>query len=380
MAPTPLLHELDPGDVPGSRGFLPVYEPLRRLPPEFEAWDQLAAELPARLVTDRLRRDVAAMPELDPSSLADGAEVERAMLLLSLFAGAFVHGSDSVADRIPPSLARPLVAVSNRLGRPPILSHQSLVVHNWRRLALDEPIELGNLAHLAGAHGSTDELWFLMATVEIEAVGGPIPTLAVRLAGAARARDADTVSAGLAQIAATIEKVADLTDRTRERCDPHVFYHRVRPAFSGWASPGVRYDGTGLTEPQILAGGSAAQSPLVQLFDAVLSVRHLPGARPIHRDMRRYMHRRHRRFVAAVEADGSVRRFAASSSPPKVWRAYTDAVDALVRLRRVHLRLVHDYISTQAGPGRAARGTGGTDFGAFLGVSLEGTEQARRRY
>ena len=335
--------------------------------------------MPARLVNGRFRADITGMPELDPSSLEDGLEVERAMLLLSLLAGAFVHGGTPVLDSLPSPLARPLVALSKRLGRPPVLSHQSLVLHNWRRLDSDRPIGLGNLAHLAGTHGSTDELWFLMITVAIEAEGGAIPALAVRLAAAARAQDSEEVVAGLSQIAATIHRLTDLTERTREHCDPHVFYRRVRPAFTGWSAPGVSYEGTDLTEPQVLAGGSAAQSPLIQLFDAILSVRHLPGARGIHQDMRRYMARTHRRFVAAVEADGSVRRFAESPANRGGWRAYTEAVDALANLRRVHMRLVHDYISAQAGPGRVARGTGGTDYGAFLGTSLDGTEQARSR-
>lgn len=379
MAPTLLLHELGPGDVPGPRGFLPVSDPLEQLPSGFEVWDQIAAELPARLVNGRLRADITGMPELDPSSLVDGPEVERAMLLLSLLAGAFVHGGAPVLDSLPSPLARPLVALSKRLGRPPVLSHQSLVLHNWRRLDPEGPIGLENLAHLAGAHGSTDELWFLMTTVAIEAEGGAIPALAMRLAAAARAHDSEEVVAGLSQVAATIRRLADLTEGTREHCDPHVFYRRVRPAFSGWAAPGVRYEGTDLMEPQVLAGGSAAQSPLIQLFDAILSVRHLPGARGIHHDMRRYMAREHRRFVAAVEADGAVRRFAESPANRGGWRAYTEAVDALAHLRRVHMRLVHDYITAQARPGRAARGTGGTDYGAFLGTSLDGTEQARSR-
>ncbi len=379
MAPPLLLHELGPDDVPGPRGFLPAYDPLARLPGGFEVWDELAADLPARIVNGRFRHDIAAMPELDPSSLEDGGETERAMLLLSLFAGAFVHGAESPDESLPPPLARPLVAVAKRLGRPPILSHQSLVLHNWRRLDPAGPIALGNLAHLAGAHGSTDELWFLMTTVAIEREGGAIPALAVRMAERARRGDADGIIAGLEKVAGTIHAITELADRTREHCDPHVFYRRVRPPFSGWAAPGVRGDGIGQTEPLVLAGGIAVQSPLIQLFDALLSVRHLPAARPIHEEMRRYMNRDHRRFVGAVEADGSVRRFAAAPSSRSVWRAYTGVVDELARLRRVHLRLVHDYISAHAGPGQVARGAGGTDYGAFLGTSLDGTEQARWR-
>ena len=367
----------DAGEVPGPRGFLPPYEPLSRLPSEFAAWDRLAEELPARLVTGRIRGDLRRLPLLEVDGLERPPEAERAMLLLSLFAGVYVHASDPPELSLPPPVARPLVALSRRLGRPPVLSHQSLALHNWRRLDPEGPIVLENLAHLQGAHGSTDELWFLTVAVAIEAAGGGVPALAVRAAAAAAAGDRETVEEDLAELAGTIRKITRLTDRTREGCDPHVFYHRVRPQFSGWPAPGVRYEGTDLGERLVLAGGSAAQSPLIQVFDALLSIAHPPAAREVHLDMRRYMSPRHRRFVAAVEADGSVRRFVDSTGGPSLRRAYDTAVAELGELRRVHFVLVRDYVSRQASPGTPARGTGGTDYGAFLGAAREGTERAR---
>lgn len=365
------------GGVPGPRGFLPPYEPLRLLPPAFTAWEEIAADLSGRYLVGRIRSDIDGLPELDPASLGDGAEMERAMLLLSLFAGAYVHAADRPGTRLPPPLARPLLTVSRRLGRLPILSHVSLAMHNWRRLDPAGPIAVENLVNLLGVHGSTDETWFLTVAVAIEACGGEEPARIVRMELAADEGDGAVVAGELERLTRTIDLVTVLTERTREFCDPHVFYRRVRPPFSGWFEPGVTYEGTDLTRPQVLAGGSAAQSPLIQCFDAALSVRHPEDARGPHLDMRRYMDPRHRRFVAAVEASGAIRRLAASTGNRALRDAYDGALAALAEMRRVHMALVNDYIVRQADPGAAARGTGGTDFRRFLGGTIAGTESAR---
>ena len=378
MTPVEPLRQLATGGgVPGPRGFLPPYEPLRRLPPGFEAWEETAKDVSARYLVGRVRRDLAALPELDPAPLADGPEVERGMLLLTFFAGAYVHATEPPATSLPPPLARPLVGLSRRLGRPPILSHASLAMHNWRRLDPSGPIEVENLVNLVGIHGSTDETWFLTIAVAIEACGGEEPARIVRMEMAAEKGDAETVTAELERLTKTIGQITVLTERTREACDPHVFYHRVRPPFSGWFEPGVRYEGTDLTEPLVLAGGSAAQSPLIQSFDAALSVDQPEAAREPHLDMRRYMNPRHRRFIEAVEASGAIRRFAAAGRSRAARAAYDDALTAFAELRRVHLAIVNDYIVRQADPGTAARGTGGTDFRRFLGGAIAGTERAR---
>ena len=374
---TPLRQVVADGGIPGPRGFLPPYEPLRRLPAGFEAWEELAADLSGRFLVGRVRADLAALPELDPAPLADGPEVQRAMLLLSFFAGACVHATDPPGASLPPPLARPLLALGRRLGRPPILSHESLVMHNWRRLDPSGPIAVENLVTLIGVHGSTDETWFLTIAVAIEACGGEEPARIARATIAAEEGDTETVAFELGRLTETIVQVTVLTERTRDACDPHIFYRRVRPPFSGWFEPGVIYEGTDLAAPLVLAGGSAAQSPLVPCFDAALSIGHPEAARGPHLDMRRYMNPQHRQFVAAVEASGAIRRLAASGGSRAVASAYDDALAALGELRRVHMAIVNDYIVRQADPGAAARGTGGTDFRHFLGGALAGVEGSR---
>ena len=249
-------------------------------------------------------------------------------------------------------------------------------MHNWRRLDPGGPLVLENLATLVRAHGSTDEIWFFTVAIAIEARGTAVPALVVGALEAAEAGERATVRDALGELEETIRAVTRLTERTREQCDPRVFYHRVRPPFSAWPAPGVRYEGTDLDGPLQLAGGSAAQSPLVQCFDAALAVRHPPAARRLHLEMRRYMAPAHRRFLAGVEASGAIRRLVRRNPDPGLRDAYDGALAALRKLREVHWKLVVDYISRQAAPGTAARGTGGTDYARFLTEARRGVERS----
>jgi hypothetical protein len=66
-----------------------------------------------------------------------------------------------------------------------------------------------------------------------------------------------------------------------EKCDPHIYYHRVRTPMSGWrgnpALPGgLVYEGVS-REPLQLYGETGAQSSIVAALDAALGVEHECG-------------------------------------------------------------------------------------------------------
>ncbi|GHE41981.1 hypothetical protein [Streptomyces capitiformicae] len=73
-----------------------------------------------------------------------------------------------------------------------------------------------------------------------------------------------------------VDKVTDAFLDVERWCDHYVFYHRIRPFLTGWSAPGLRFEGVD-REPLVLAGGSAAQSSLIQAFDAGLDIPHPHG-------------------------------------------------------------------------------------------------------
>jgi indoleamine 2,3-dioxygenase len=351
------------------RGFLPATDPLRRLPGYFAAWDDLGADLPALLLAGQARRWIERLPLLDVARLEGAAEDERALLLLSTFAGAYVWGAAQPATHLPRVVAMPLWQLAERMGRKPIVHHGSNVLQNWRRLDPAGALALENLAMLQGFLTGSDEAWFILDTVAVEADGADAPPQLLRAQQAVHGDDPATLAASLEHLATSIARMDAALARMVEQCDPHIFYTRVRPYFSSWPAPGLIYEGVS-DEPVRLSGGSAGQSALVQALDAALGVRHTsPESHPFIYEMREYMPPLHRRFVEALENGPNVHAYVAAhqESHPQLADHFNHCVDVLDAFRYRHLRLAVDYITHQAPPGVDAVGTGGTDLRAFLG-------------
>jgi indoleamine 2,3-dioxygenase len=375
------LSELHRYDVDPVRGFLPAQDPSRRLPSPFEPWDALAARLPALLRDKAFQTTVDALPELDPAVLEEPAAVERAMLLLSVFSNAYVWESNPPARRLPVQLGRPHWAVAKRLGRPPIVHHASMALSNWRRIDPAGSLEVENLETLISFTGLPDESWFFLVTVAIEAVGGPAIATMIEAQAAAAREDVAGVTHAVEALAENIGAVADLLERMYQRCEPAVFFREIRPWLTGWPEPGLVYQG-GSEGSHRFTGGSAAQSSLIQAYDAVLGVSHpSPASGPFLLEMRQYMPPPHRRFLERLEQGISVAQFVrprAIGAEPELHRAYDACIDQLDRFRKGHLAMAGRYITAQAKGDPTAKGTGGTDFGAFLGAARRETQDAKR--
>ena len=365
---------LDPGEfeVDPDRGFLPPEDPLERLPAAFDAWEDLAAEVPALLLAGRLRGAVAGLERVDVSGLESRAERERALLLLSVIGGAFVWGAPEPPASIPRPLAVPWAAVARSLDRPPIVAHATIVLRNWGRIDREGPLTLDNLRVLRTFAGSTDEQWFYLIPAAMEARGAPILRSLARALQTAASGDEDALAEALEPVASGIADLTAILERTREHCDPYVFYHRVRPFLAGWPAPGLVYEGVD-DAPQRLAGGSAAQSSLFQAIDAALGIPHEDErTRPFLRAMRRHMPTPHRAFLEALDAAPPLRDFV--ESRPPLAALYDDAVRELERFRKVHLEIAMRYIARQAEDATSARGTGGTELRTFLATAREETK------
>jgi indoleamine 2,3-dioxygenase len=132
--------------------------------------------------------------------------------------------------------------------------------------------------------GSEDEEWFYFISVAIEARGAEIIPTMLKAMDAVRANDSQTVAQCLLNFADTLPEISAILDRMYEKCDPEVFYHKIRPFLTGsknMASAGlpngVFYEeGEGEGQWRQYSGGSNAQSSLIQFFDIVLGVEHSP--------------------------------------------------------------------------------------------------------
>ena len=312
---TPIVLDLATYHVDPQCGFLPTPDPLAQLPTAFACWEEMARELPKLLVAGAVRHSIKQLPLLKVSTLQGEHQLERAMMLLSYFGHAFVWGETTPATHLPANLAVPWYAVAQRLGRPPVLSYASYALHNWRRFDPAGPIALGNTVLLQNFLAGVDEEWFILIHVDIEARVAPALAALGPAQAAVRVDHGQELEHCLTTVATALERAYATLLRMPERCDPYIYYQRVRPYIHGWKNhpalpEGIVYEGVEAYggAPQQFRGETGAQSSIIPALDAALGVTHKNDPlRPYLMEMRDYMPRGHRAFIEVLEQGPSVR-------------------------------------------------------------------------
>lgn len=358
-------------------GYMQHQDPIKSLSPGNEAWDEMARNLPKYLMASNFRKRVEELPPFQVSSLKAEGEIRRAMLALSYIGMAYQWSEEVAAQTIPSVLAKPWYEVGKLVGRPPILSYASYSIDNWYRLRASDGVECGNIALLQCFLGGQDEEWFIIIHIDIEKKAG-IALHAIELAQkAVVANDADALDIALTQLRDGIKSMYEVLARMPEKCDPYVYFHRVRPYIFGWrnnpALPnGVVYEGVSDLGGKGMKyrGETGAQSAIVPALDGVLGIEHeRDELREYLMEMREYMPPQHVKFIEAVENGPSVRDFVTKVARAKTSELFNQSVELLGDFRAMHLEYAGQYIHAQAqkAPGNpSAVGTGGTPFMVYL--------------
>ena len=335
--------------------------------------------VPYLLLTGRVRQTLANFTTPNLSLLTTHGELERAMLIISALGMAYIWGEEPAIDTLPAAIAVPWAKIAGRLGRPPIVTHTSIVLNNWRRLDPNEGIHANNLACTQHFLGGMDEQWFFTATAALEATGAPALAPLAEAKDAVTAGDTSRVIDLLTTVQAIFEQVNTALLQIYDRCDPHIFYHRIRPFLTGWDQTGILFEGVSDT-PFKLHGGSAAQSSLIQAYDAALGIEHFhPETRPFLTLMRKYMPPKHRQFVEDLAQGESIFSFvqAKKESEPQLVDIFNQCIDQLDEFRRAHMEIAVRYVLKQGKNGEDGLGTGGTSFVPFLSESRKETKAKR---
>ncbi|KAF9130442.1 hypothetical protein BGW39_003078 [Mortierella sp. 14UC] len=380
-------------DISPITGFLPVEEPLQVLPdPYFAPWEETFQKFNGLLLASRLRQYVNELPVLDAARLKTKAEQRRGYLILCMLSHAYVWGKhEQAAEVLPAALAVPWQKVADMLEMQPVLTHAAVVMWNWRLLYKDGPRDLNNLDTLGTLSGSSDESWFYLVTTAIEATGAPVLSKIVNAIQLARDNNIVGLTQELEGIRGIIEDLVAVLRRMFEKCDPYVFYWKVRPYLAGWENMaeaglpnGVRYEGVDNGEFKKLAGGSAAQSSLIHALDIAFGVEHHPtGFRPnkagaaangaaaptpvapaavkptnFIQKMRFYMPGPHRSFLTHLTEVSNIRQFVTEKAAgkrtaevEKLITVYDECVHQIKVFRDVHIQMVTLYIVMQANRG-----------------------------
>jgi indoleamine 2,3-dioxygenase len=358
-------------------GYMQHTDPVVTLPPGNEAWDEMGKNLPKYLMGSDFRQRVKDLPAFKIETLKTDGEIRRAFLILSYIGQAYQWSDNEPAHILPAVLAKPWYEVGKLVGRPPILSYTSYSIDNWYLLDKKGPIECGNIALLQCFLGGQDEEWFILIHIEIEKKAGKALKAIEDSQKAVAAQDLDALEKALTNLRDGIKAMYDVLARMPERCDPYVYFHRVRPYIFGWKNNpslpnGVVYEGVEEYQGkgQTFRGETGAQSAIVPALDAVLGIVHEQDQlRDYLMEMRQYMPPMHVKFIEAAENGPSVRNFVMACNKESIKKLFNESVELVADFRALHLEYAGTYIHAQSQktPGNpSAVGTGGTPFMVYL--------------
>ena len=378
-------------------GFLPTVPPLREYintNDSLSRIQEIASSLPKLLLTDRLDRTIQSLS--DDSLNVDciirensEAEIQLAMVHLSFIAHAYILGGAEPKQFLPKAIAEPWVRLSEILHRPPVLSYASYCLHNWYLVNQEDPIDLDNVALINNFLGGIDEDWFVTIHVCIEDAAKEAVQTCAEISLCDYESGESIIKHHLESISNSLKEVNDIFKRMPERCDPYVYYHRVRPfIFGSKDNPdlenGVTYDGEFNNKPQFYRGETGAQSSIIPSLDGALGIEHTEdNLRHYLNEMRDYMPVEHREFIKYVESNSNISEIVNSSM--NLIHAYNQCLEEIRQFRALHLQYARTYIhsqSKQKNPfgvgGSTIRGTGGTPFMSYLKKHRDETNNQKK--
>ena len=345
---------------------------------EFDDVEYIAKNLPKILANNQIEDEVLNLgAEKDISNLSID-ELERAMLLYSYIGHGYIWGGTSIEKVIPKNISKTWYKISQKLDRPPILSYASYALNNWKLQDVNKPFDLENIRILQNFLGGMDEDWFIMIHIAIEheakEILNNLKTYYL---------DKNEDQSYLENALISIKKINQIMNRMPEKCDPFIYYNRVRPYIFGWknnpATPnGVIYEGVeeyGGT-PQLFRGETGAQSSIVPALDALLGVTHSNDPLKEYLDeMRLYMPKEHRNLLNDLDQWSENNRSNSVTEDSSVVLS-DEIIKEVHAFRNKHLEYARIYIHEQSLSNQNNSnvvGTGGTPFMKYLDKHLQET-------
>ena len=383
-------------DKENIHGFISSEQPLRYLNDknqDEQILEDLACSIPKLLLTNKIRKQIDELPDSFFShDLSKYSEEELRLLNVqfSFLAHAYVWGDLVPSKILCKAIAKPWSNISKMLGRPPILSYASYCLDNWHKINQDEGVNLDNVALNYNFLGGIDEDWFVTIHVCIEHAANKAIQSAFNIALKTETSDCNekVLLDELTSIKEAMLEVNHIFRKMPEKCDPYIYYHRVRPYIFGWKNnpalpDGLIYESCFDEKPQLFRGETGAQSSIVPTLDALLNVVHeRDELREYLDEMKSYMPPSHRKLIKFIEDTSKVKE--QISNNKMLMELYDDCCQEISIFRSQHLRYAADYIHNQStkstlfgSGGSKVRGTGGTPFMKYLKKHRDETDSSK---
>tara|TARA_B100000579_G_scaffold55779_1_gene39534 strand:- start:654 stop:1796 length:1143 start_codon:yes stop_codon:yes gene_type:complete len=376
--------------------FLPRKNPLKSyktISKSLTLIENTAASLPKLLLTNKVQSSIDSLNKKSFSvdkilKAESNQEINLAMSHLSFIAHAYIWGGNKPQPILPEVIAEPWVKLASYLGRPPILSYASYCLDNWYKIDRDEPISLNNVALINNFLGGVDEDWFVTIHVCIEDAASGAIDAAYKISHLNENNSIKDFLSQLKQIRKSLKKVNHIFSKMPQKCDPYVYYHRVRPYIFGTKDnpdlkKGLIYENQYNNKPQFFRGETGAQSSIIPFLDGALGIGHTnDNLKHYLNEMRDYMPPKHRKMIERVENKSRAKEIILKSK--MLTKEYNHCVEEIRKFRAQHLEYAATYIHKQAQVksdvgtgGSVVRGTGGTPFMKYLKKHRDETENQK---
>lgn len=367
-------------DISREGGFLSLPVEVR-LPHELSDIRTAALELPRTIVSGKLRRVVGEeLSRIDVDEFCRTATLPQkkmAMVHYTFLVQAYVWCESEPVTWLPECLAVPVWQLAKSIGQPPLLTYANYVLDNWGLIDPSASIDLSNIYMKQPFLGGQDEAWFVLIHVAIESCAGAMLAEIPGIFRSIAAGNDDAVQACLITISQTWDDINAIFDRMPERCDPYVYFHRVRPWIHGWKDnpvmgAGLIYKGVAETvgKPQAFRGQTGSQSSIVPTMDALLGIDHAADPLRCYLDeLHAYRPPRHRDFIDMVRDKSTLREYVRVRQSNLLIELYNECVMKLTRFRTRHLEYAASYVHKHGKCAEANAsnvGTGGTPFMRYL--------------
>lgn len=374
-----------------ENGFVPLNN-TDRLPEQYRAWEDCCSQLSTHIKNKTLDDAISKLPLISPEELITPEQKKRAYLVLCMMGNGYLwrNGRNDIPQKLPENIAYPWDRVSESLGLKPVLTHAAVDLYNCIWSSNMDAVDPDQMDCLFTLTGTRDEKWFylIMSAIELEGAKGIYITFNLLKAYYSKnneeiVKELNNLAKNIKDVELILKRMMEKDDNGKYKCEPAVFWNELRIFLSGSADAGMFPNGleyeSSNNPHQKHNGGSAAQSSLIQLYDAVLNIQH-PNVhtRKFLLSMRYYMPASHRRLLEDIEGVSRLRDYVMLSDDEHLKSIYQYCVDTLTEFRKYHLyivkRYVLDFLPEEAK--KHAKGSGGTTIEEFLVISKEETEDS----
>ena len=368
-----------------SLGFLP--EECAELPSKFK---------PLKFFTDKLNCDGEYFREMldslvfresiDDLSDLSYNQVKTLYSVLSIICHKYIWGGQEHRDVLPEFFGKLWYLTSQKLKIGMVLTHASLDLFNFKikkdldfdlidEYTMFEYIENKYLfsndsLHPCGKPRDKLEQGFYLPMTLIEAVGGPILYDIYRVPQLMDFGSLEEINSILQKLEKILTYICKFTRMTNKVCDPDFFFGELRIYLGGFKDEkkfpdGIKIQNFETPNKLIFNGGSAAQSSLIPIFDAFLSIEHHPNVKKFMMDTRNYMPDKHVQLITKIESNPKIRDFIINKNDKFLIDNFNKCVRKLMDFRKEHSFLIKNFVFDQLKKMQSTDSTGSTPKNNF---------------